>query len=740
MIRIRTGASWRDDPRIAAALRGAAPAARAAAARELADALAIEVDGVDLAGGRAEAPLLPSLEELLGAISRILGGARQASVMLGDGGLELILRRRGQSALLTLVALGRTSRLLARDVEVDVEALAAAALEAAAGFCRDLAAAVPGAARDARHLRAAVRRLARARPLGEAPAADGPPPEPTLGNLRPAPGRCSCAIEISDEEGLLAAYGGGRPDLGSLLVPGRVALHAPDGAELLALPGHPFLALRDLAAAADRALCAARRGEARVGLPLARPGHGESTLELDLARRTSLHDGRPLGCAPLPLLRAFVEAALDFCALVRERNPRQAENAHLSELEAAAAERIAELDELAGGDVPHAGDPAPARAPAAIRPSREPLGPGSLRRLSFRRVAALEVGAPAQLTLRGSWVLAAGRGAIACLDRRTGAVRWRSRGAALARSLSGMVVAAGPDGVRALAASNGGLRWERDLPGAPPTGAVRLGTGAALLAEPGAVTALDPATGERLWRFLAPGASRTWALALGTVLLVGSDSGFLHALDSGGRLLWRVRAPGPITRAPTAWGSACLALCETASGSVLLAVEVATGLRRFEAPLDLAPSSPALPWGRRLVVPGTVAGDPAVTVLERDGSPAWTAVPQLAGAPVVLPAGPLLAVRDGAGALLALDRDGATRWARPAPPGHAAGPLALSRGTLVVGGDGLACHAVETGEIVGVLPAVSASLLAVDGELTVAALDLDGLLTVHRLGTHLSVV
>src|SRR5512138_2656657 len=115
MIRIRTGVSWRDDPRVAGALREAAPGARAAAARELTDALAIEVDGVDLAAGRAEAPLLPSLEDLLRAVSRVVSGASQAAVVLGDSGLELVLRRRGASALLTVVALGRPSRILARD-------------------------------------------------------------------------------------------------------------------------------------------------------------------------------------------------------------------------------------------------------------------------------------------------------------------------------------------------------------------------------------------------------------------------------------------------------------------------------------------------------------------------------------------------------------------------------------------------------------------------------------------------
>ena len=739
MIRIRTGASWRDDPRIAAALRRAAPAAGASAVRELVDALAIEVDGVDLAGGRVEAPLLPSLEELLGAISSLLAGAGHATVILGDSGLELVLRRRGGTALLTLVALGRTSHLLARDVEVEVEALAAAALDAAARFCRDLVAAVPGARRDARNLRAAVRRLARARPVevaGPAPMAGA-----ELGGRRPEPGRCGCAVALSDRDGLLAAYGGGRPDLGSLLVPGRLVLHGANGAELLAVPGHPFLSLRDLTAAADRALCAARRGDVQARFELARPGARPSSLRLDLARRESFLDGRLLACPPLPLLRAFVEGALDFCRLVQARNPRQAENAHLTELEAAAAERVAELDELEAGDLPPAG-PAPARAAPAARVARAPLGPGSLRRLSFRRLARLDLGAPSELSLRGGTVLAAGRSGIARLDRRSGAVRWRVPGAPLVRSLPGLVIAAGPDRVRALRPSTGELCWERDLPGVPPTGAAQLADGAALLVEPGAVTALDPATGERRWRFQAPGASRTWALALGGVVLVGSDSGFLHALDAAGRLLWRVRAPGPISRPPSAWAGACLAVCEAASGSALLAVDAATGLRRFEAPLELAPAGGPVAWGGRLAVPGTVAGDPAVTVLERDGRPAWTEAPQLTGAPVAQPAGPLLVLRGATGALVALDRSGRERWARSAPvAAHGRpGPLALSRGTLVAAGDGLAFHAAESGELVGALPGVSASLLAVDRELTVVALDLDGLLTLHRLGTHLSVV
>lgn len=739
MIRIRTGASWRDDPRISAALRAAAPRARAAAARELSDALAIEVDGIDLAAGRAEAPLLPSLEELLRAIASVVSGAPQAAVVLGDGDLELVVRRRGGSALLTVVALGRPSRLLARDVEVDIDALAAAALEAAAGFCRDLAAVVPAAARDARTLRAAVRHLSRVHPGPPV----GSPPEPTVKTQGPEPGKLGCGIEIADHDGLLAAYEGGRPDLGSLLVPGSVVLRGSDGAALLSVPGHPFLALRDLTAAADRALCAARRGDARVEIPLARPGRGVSTVELDLLRGVTVVDGRPVACPPLPLLRAFVEAALDFCRLCRGRNPRQAENGHLTELEAAATERTAELDELTAGDLPRSGtEPAQVRARSRLRVDETPLGPGRLRRLSFRKLGAAEVGAPVGLAARGGRIVAAGRSAVVCLDRDTGAALWRARGAGLAALLPTTLLASRAERLWALSPSTGRQRWERDLPGAPPTGAALLAGGPLALVEPGAVSGIDPRSGATVWRFTAPGASRTWAVSFGPVLVAGSDTGFLHGLDAEGRLLWRVRAPGPLLRAPAPWGGTCLALCETASGSALLAVDAATGVRRFEAPLELVPAGAPARWGSRLVVPGTVAGDPAVTVLERSGAPAWTSAPPLAGAPDALAAGPVLVVRDAEGGLVALDREGRPRWSRPAPGAAWRGPrpLAFSRETLVVAGDGIACHALETGEIVGALPGVSAAHLLVDEQLVISALDLDGQLTLHRVGTHLSVV
>ena len=747
MIRIRTGSSWRHDPRLRAALRRTVGRARAAAARAVVDALALEVDGVDLAAGRAEGPLLPALEALLRAVARVVGGAAHATAPLPDGELEVVIRRRGESALLTVVALSRPSRVLASEVEVDVEDLAAAALDASATFCRELAEVIPeDADRESRRLRAAARDLRRVESTPpRRPRA--PPPARTPRPAR-ASGRVACVVELADDDGVLDAYEGGRPDLGSLLAPGRISLRAADGREVFALSGLPFLALRDLGAAADGLLGAVRRGDASFEIPLAH-GRGKvpPALAIDLAARTVAGPGAaPVACAPLELARAFAEAAVELGRTARARNPRQAENAYLAELEAAAAARIAQIDELSEGD--RAGPaPAPGRAPPAPRVPQHALGPGRLRRLAFRRTFSVDAGTPAGdgILVAGGLVVVAGAAEVIAVERARGAVPWRAPGCDFAASVPGAIVVARGAALSALAPRSGRTLWSRDLPAGPPTSAIALSHGPLVVVERGALTGLDPGSGRTLWRLEPPGASRLEVAPFGGIAAAGADTGFVYGIDAAGRVAWRVRAPGPIARAPAAAGRACLAVAEADPGAALVAIDPASGTRLWEARLDLVPSGPPLPWGRRLVVGGTIGGDPAVCALERTGAPAWTlAPPLLVGAPSLAAAGTLLVARDPRGAVVALGRDGGSRWSRPAPPGSpvlGTAPPAVARATVVVpAADGLAALDARTGEIVGAIPGAAPSRLLVDAALGVVAMDADGVVSGWRVATHLSVV
>jgi outer membrane protein assembly factor BamB len=272
---------------------------------------------------------------------------------------------------------------------------------------------------------------------------------------------------------------------------------------------------------------------------------------------------------------------------------------------------------------------------------------------------------------------------------------------------------------------------------------VALARGPLALAEAGALTGIDPTSGRTLWRFAPPGAGRLAPAAHGGIAAAAADTGFLYGLDAAGRLVWRLRAPGPLLRAPVFTAAGCLAVAEARTGSVLLAVDPASGVRLWETELDLVPSGPPRPWGARLALGGTVGGDPIVTLLHRGGAVAWSVAPALAGAPVLALAGALLAIRDGDGGLVALGSDGASRWSRPASPGHrtpAAAAPASSRGALLVAGEGVTCLDAATGEILGALPGIAPVRLLVDAALGVAAMDADGVVSGFRLATHLSVV
>jgi hypothetical protein len=750
VVHIRIGEGWKEDPRVRSALRSAGDAsARGEAVREIVDAVAIEVDGVDIAAGRAEGPVLGAAEALVRAVARLVAGGSQASVPFQDGAVELVIRRRGGSALLSIVTLSRPARVLARDVEVDLEGLAGAAREAADGLCHDLAEVEPLSA-AAPSLRRLLREASR---LHVDPAPAPGPALPTRARPhrpRRRRGAPVCAFELRDEDGLVPAYRGPGPDLGSLLAPGRVTLRGADGAEVFSAAGVPFLLFRDLSAAAGRLCAAVQAGEAILAAPLALSGRRATLrLEADLRLGTlSVNGGDSVPCPPLLLAQAFLEAALDFCGVVVARNARQAGNGYVAELRAEASDRLAHLRELLAGDL--VGTPGRRVRPRpAPRAPRAPLGPGRVRRVAFRRALEAEVGVPAGAGLFRAGGLAVACGASASLGIGPGAPapRWRGPGAAWA-ALAGcdLLLAAGSR-LSCLDAATGRRRWVRpltELRGAAPRFAVSLSGGRAVLGLGGSALALDLATGRPVWRFDPPAAEASLAAGYGPLLVLAADTAVAYGLDADGRVAWRHRLPGPAVAPPVPSGDGCLLLCRTDLGGSLVALDPATGHRRWEAPLDFAPAGPPVPFAGLVAVAGTVAGDSVVAAVGPAGAPAWTAAPSLgAGLLALAPLSGGIAVKSAGGACAPLDRSGKPIWllAREAanpPPGNL--PPVAVRGVLLVPSEHVDALDEATGAPLGAAAAVAPASLLVDSDLSLHALDSEGLLTVLRLATHLSVV
>jgi outer membrane protein assembly factor BamB len=365
--------------------------------------------------------------------------------------------------------------------------------------------------------------------------------------------------------------------------------------------------------------------------------------------------------------------------------------------------------------------------------------------VAFRRTFEVDVGAPAGdgLHVRGGVVLATGAAAVVAIERASGRILWRAPGVEHATALHGALLLARGAELEAVAVRTGRRLWSRPLASGAPSSASALAHGPYVLAGAGALTALDPGTGRPLWRFEPPGAARLGAAAFGGIAVAAADTGAVYGVDAVGRVAWRVRLPGPPLHAPVPALGLALVAAATDGAAAAIALDAATGLRRFEAPLDFTPSAPPLAWGRRIAVAGAVAGDPMIAALGADGVAAWTVAPPLASAPAIATAGALLVARDSRGALLAFGRDGTARWSRPAPAGQpAAGgcPPAIARGMVVVAGDGVAALDARTGELLGAVTGVAPARLAVDASLTVTAMDADGLATGWRLATHLSVV
>lgn len=191
---------------------------------------------------------------------------------------------------------------------------------------------------------------------------------------------------------------------------------------------------------------------------------------------------------------------------------------------------------------------------------------------------------------------------LVALDAATGAWKWihrreargidrgfTIRGAAAALVRDGVVYGAYSDGfVAALDASNGQVRWERQVaPAGDYTDVDGLwleGNRLYAAAYSGALLALDPATGGTLWSFRAPLLSRV-ITAGGLVIAVGATQ--LHGLSPAtGEPVWTVPLQGAASASPITAGKWLLVpaqdgglrFVEPASGRTLRAFDAGSGI------------------------------------------------------------------------------------------------------------------------------------------------------------------
>lgn len=690
MIRIRTGNRWKSERK----LRGAA------VADEAWDALGIEVDGIDISQGLLEGRLLSTLSSLVEAVDDLAAGRRRSAQVGFPSGVVLLLSRRGASILVSLVRLVRPSKVLVKDVEVDLPAFALAAADSARDLLDGLAARYPHAEDHP-----LVRALAeKATLLLDRLAFDGPPPaeeEAEASHIRRPPARGevpTLVFDIRDEEGRIAGYREG-DGLGSLLLRGHLYLHGPDGEELASTEGYPFLILRDLVSLSGRLV--APDGDPSLELPLGAPG---PVLEVDLRGGALTVEGRTLRVELRDLARSIFTCALDFAAVLASRQPALGRNPYLVDLQDEAKAQLRLLDDRESATTSAAPLPASPKKPPTLG---RPPATGDLRKVSLRIRWRAELEPVRRVASSKERVWISHVGGVTALDLGDGSRTDYPYGMAVA-----VPERTGP----ALLLEEGGvlfgidekrLTWKRDTGFAELDSSYCRHRGDAwLLVDRASLVCMNLRTGEKRCRLDPPAAHRALLASAGPFLALAADNGMLYAVDLARReVAWRL----PITLLALAVGpEGVVGIAEGARGleAVGISAKDRSILFREPLPLDAVGQLVATRWGT--VVAGASETGGEVLGLSAEGKLRFRARPVLGpGAPALTMAGRTIFARGPRG-ICRIDR-GRIRWSAPASPGAAP---RIVHGMLALPGERLSLRDAASGR--ELLPEAARSELAAD--------------------------
>lgn len=652
MIRIRTGNRWKSERK----LRGAA------VAEEAWDALGIEVDGVDISRGLLEGKLLLTFSSLLGAVDDLAAGRRRTAQVGFSSGVILLLSRRGSAVLLSLVRLVRPSRVLVRDVEVELSDLALAAAESTGDLLDSLAARFPRA--EGHPL---VQRLAeRAARLLDRLAFEGPSSEEEGGeasHIRRPPAReeiPTLLFDIRDDDGRIAGYREG-DGLGPLLLRGHLYLHGADGEELASAEGVPFLVLRDLVSLADGLV--APEGESRLELPLGAPG---AVLEVDLRGGALTVQGRTLRLELRDLARSIFTCALDFVAVLAARQPALGQNPYLVDLRDEARSRLRLLDDR---------EAAPSPAPAPAPPTRprtlgRPPAAGELRKVSLRIRWRAELEAVRRVEGTGKRAFISHAGGVTSLGLDDGGRFDHAYGVSVATpDRRGPALLLEEGGVLLGLGEARPPAWQRDTDFAELDPRYRRFRGDAwLLVDRSSLVCLDLRSGAIRFRLDPPAAHRSILASAGPFLALAADNGMIYAVDLERRqVAWRL----PLALESLAVGPAgVVGVAEGPRGLEAVGISAKDRSIQFREALPLDAADQLLPTRGGTVVAGASETGGEVLGLGIEGGIRFRARPVLGpDAPALALAGRTIFARGRRG-ICRIDR-GRIRWSAPAGPGAA---------------------------------------------------------------------
>jgi outer membrane protein assembly factor BamB len=688
MIRFRLGQTWKHET----------------GPGEPSDAISLELDGVDLLAGAKDEPLARTVPALVDALyAMVLGHERAGQISLTEAELELCLLRLDERDVeLSVLSLGRNTRLIRGPLKLDLLELGQAAAKCGDALLRDVGEHSPSLLRSARlvALRQHARKLAAAH---SARSLDVDPMQ--WSHLEPAR-PSALGFRLEDGVGRLSAWKRkGTSALPPLLISGELL------GDAAVEPGLPFLMLLEHSRKASQA-------------------SENDMLEL----------GKKLKATPADVF----SLGLKLCFALTARNPAMAVNPYIEALTERCQEGLSALRQ-----------PTPALKPSRARVRKAPplgkrlTGPGALRRLRFatlweKETPSLEGEGELRMTVRGPYVVTKHAAMAFATDGRVLFRRVETQGLNVSDDGRVLVHRTGQ-----LLFYEGGAKealWLRDWSGPPLSGPIYRKNGALLVSLAGrGVASLSELTGRELWR-ADPSRAQSGHLSLhGERVLVATDTGSLLGIDLGnGVTRFRIRASLPFTSPATAAGRRLVAELSRAERTALIAADLSTGALHWTRELNLEQPSAPIMFRQRTLLAGRRNGKVLLVALSRTGDLLWEKPLPLDGQYLFvlgLLHGAL--VQDSRGAAVFVSSDGQIDWVlgtAGAELPHAIGP-AHARGVLVLPGETVRAVDPRSGRVLAEMkvgPALTA--LAADRALNLFLLMENGLLRSLKLAAQLSVV